>query len=137
MDLSFQEKTLWLMLVALVVAFAFYFASVLPSASADVLPQQVVLFVVATAVLVVVQVAGHIVIAARGGATGTDERDDLIGLKGARNAGYVLATGVFAALCVALVKPGNFAFTHVLLAFWLLAELIEIGSQLYLHRRAA
>ncbi len=137
MDLSFQEKSLWLMFVSLVVVFAFYFGTVLPSDAVDVMPQQVAIFVVAIVGLVIMQIAGHIVIAIVDRRTETDERDRLIQLKGMRNAGYVLATGVFLALCVALISEGNFVFTHVLLASWVLAQLVEIGSQLFLYRRGA
>ena len=85
--------------------------------------------------LVIMQVVGLIVLAIVDRRTARDERDRLIDLKGTRNASYVLATGIFLALCVALVTEGNFAFMHVLLAFWVLAQLVEIGSQLFLYRR--
>jgi hypothetical protein len=65
-------------------------------------PQQTVLFVLAVVLLVMMQIAGHIVIAIVDWRTKTDERDRLIELKGTRNAAYVLATGVFLALCAAL-----------------------------------
>jgi hypothetical protein len=136
-NLSFQEKSLWLMLVSLVGAFGFYFASVLPAAAADILPQQVALFVVAVVALVVAQVVGHVVIAVVDRRPGTDERDRLIALKGGRNGSFVLATGVFFALCAAVFTGGNFVFAHVLLGFWVLAQLVEVGSQLYLYRRGA
>ncbi|GAB3257873.1 hypothetical protein [Chitinimonas naiadis] len=135
MSLSFQEKSLWLMLVSLLGVFGFYFWSVLPGGSADVMPQQVVLFVLAIVVLVVMQVAGHVLIAIVDRRTRTDERDQLIALKGSRNAAYVLATGVFLALCAALLSKGNFLFTHVLLASWVIAQLVEIASQLFMYRR--
>lgn len=83
------------------------------------------------------QIVGYGVIALVDRRTATDERDRWIGLKGARNASSVLAVGVFLALCAALTTKGNFVFTHVLLGFWLLAQLVEIGSQLYLYRRGA
>jgi hypothetical protein len=137
MDLTFQEKSLWLMFVSLVAGFGFYFLQVLPMAAANVMPQQVVLFAVAVVVLVILQVAGHIVIAIMDRRTETDERDRLIALKGTRNAAYVLATGVFLALCAAMVTEGNFVFTHLLLGFWVLAQLVEIGSQLFLYRRGS
>ncbi|MFV1988380.1 MAG: hypothetical protein ACC682_13955 [Gemmatimonadota bacterium] len=137
MDLSFHEKSLWLMFGSLVTVFAFYFGSVLPNDAADVMPQQVVMFVLAIIVLVIMQVAGHVVIAMVDRRTETDERDRLIELKGTRNAGYVLATGVFLSLSLALISEGNFVFTHVLLGFWVLAQLVEIGSQLILYRRGA
>jgi hypothetical protein len=137
MDLSFREKSLWLMFATLVATFGFYFLTVLPPSAADVVPQQVVLFIVAVVLLVIVQIVGHAVIAIMDRRTDTDEREQLIELKGTRNASYVLATGVFLALCAAMVSDGNFVFTHLLLAFWVLAQLVEIGSQLVLHRRGA
>lgn len=59
----------------------------------------------------------------------------MIALKGTRNGSFVLATGVFVALCAAVFTNGNFVFTHVLLGFWVLAQLVEIASQLHLYRR--
>jgi hypothetical protein len=137
MGLSFQEKSLWLMFATLVAAFGFYFVTVLPADAANVTPRQMVLFTLAIVVLVVLQIAGHVVFALMDRRTDTDERDRLIGLKGTRNAAYVLATGVFLALCTALVTEGNFLFTHVLLGAWVVAQLVEIGSQLVLYRRGA
>lgn len=137
MDLSFQEKSLWLLFVSLVGAFGFYFGTALPGDAIDVMPHQVALFVLAVVMLVITQIAGHAVIAILDRRTATDERDRLIALKGTRNAAYVLATGVFTALCAALVTDGNFIFMHVLLGSWVLAQLTEIGSQLVLYRRGA
>ncbi|MDZ4805966.1 MAG: hypothetical protein SGI90_13985 [Candidatus Eisenbacteria bacterium] len=137
MNLSFQEKSLWLRFVSLVAVFGFYFVTALPAHARDVMPQQVVLFMLVVVMLVITQVVGHIVIAIADRHTETDERDRLIELKGTRNAAYVLATGVFLALGTALLTDGNFAFTHVLLGFWVLAHLVEIGSQLFLYRRGA
>lgn len=137
MDLSFQEKSLWLMFVSLVAGFGFYFVTVLPTGAANLMPHQVALFVGAVVMLVILQIAGHIVIAIMDRRTETDERDRLIELKGTRNAAYVLATGVFLALCAAIVTEGNFVFTHLLLGFWVLSQLVEIGSQLFLYRRGA
>jgi hypothetical protein len=137
MALSFQEKSLWLMLVSLVGCFGFYFAMVLPPGETYIRPEQVVLFAVAVGFLVVVQIVGHAVIAILDRRTETDERDRLIALKGSRYASYVLGTGVCCALWLAVITVGNFLFTHVLLAFWVLAELVGIAAQLVLHRRGA
>ncbi|HEX2209833.1 MAG TPA: hypothetical protein VHG93_19285 [Longimicrobium sp.] len=137
MDLSFREKSLWVMFVTLAAAFGFYFVTVLPPTAANVRPPQVILFFVAVVLLVILQIVGHVAIAIIDRRTDTDERDRLIELKGTRNASYVLATGVFIALCAAMMTDGNFVFTHLLLAFWVLAQLVEIGSQLVLNRRGA
>ncbi len=137
MDLSFQEKSLWLVLVSLGVVFAGYFALALPLRTADVNPAQVGLFVAAVVVLVIAQVVGHLLVALVDRDDRTDERDRLIALKGMRNAGYVLATGVFLALCTAVLTTGNFATAHVLLASWVIAQMVEIASQLWYYRRGA
>lgn len=137
MNLSFQEKSLWLMFVSLIGVFGWYFLMVLPSHAVDILPNQVVLFVLAVMLLVILQIVGHIVITVADRRTETDERDRLIALKGTRYGSCVLATGALFSLCAALLTEGNFTFAHVLLGFWVLAQLVEVGAQLYLHRRGA
>jgi hypothetical protein len=135
MNRTFREKSLWLVLVGLAVVYGSYFIWVLPSSGPSVRPEQVAGFVAAVVVLVIVQVVGHTVLAILDRRTDPDERDREITLRGARNGSLVLATGVFAALCVSLVAQGNFLFTHILLAFWVMAELVDAGSQLVLYRR--
>ncbi len=147
MNLSFREKSLWVMLVSLIGAFGMYFTGAVnwyrtsagstPGAPVDVMPSQVGLFVVAVVVIVVAAIIGHALVAIADRRTGTDERDAVIALKGTRNGACVLASGVFLALCGALVTDGNFVVTHVLLASWVLAQLVEIASQLVLQRRGA
>jgi len=137
MGLSFQEKSLWLMFVSLAGGFGLYCAMVFPTDAVNVMPHQVVFFVMVVVMLVIAQIVGHIVIAIVDRRSETDERDHLIELKGTRNAAYVLATGVFLALCAALVTKGNFVFMNVMLGFWVLAHLVEIGSQLFMYRRGA
>jgi hypothetical protein len=140
MSMSFQEKSLWVSLAGLLLAFGGYFYSayvtVLPTPAAkDVLPQQAGLFIAATVVLVVLLVAGHVVIALLDRRTGTDERDRSIELRGGRYGSYVLATGVFFALCTSLMTEGNAVMAHVLLGSWVLAQGVEIISQLVMYRR--
>jgi len=139
-SLSFREKSLWLLLLSLLAAFGAYFAAVLPAPGPDVAADHVATFAGMLVLLVAVQVAGQAVLAIANRRelarpVQSDERDALISLKSTRLAAYVLATGVFCSLCLALVKPGNFAFMHALLAFWVLAQATEIASQLVLYRR--
>ena len=137
MDLTFQEKSLWVMFLGLLAVYGYYFSMVLPSDAVNVMPQHKVLFAVAVAYLVASQVVGHILIAIVDPRDETDERDRLIELKGTRVGSWVLAAGVFITLVVAVQTEGNFLFTHVLLGSWVLSQLVEIGSQLYLYRRGA
>ena len=146
MNLSFKEKSLWLMLISLLVAFGIYFGITLPEhfALAHSPERERALwmtlahasrFAVAVGVLVLLSVVGHTLIALIDRRTETDERDRLISLIGARNGGVVLACAVFFALVAAVHTHGNFIFAHVLMLGWVAAELINIGTQLWLHRR--
>ena len=110
----------------------------------DVKPGQIGLFAVLVVLLVLIQIVGAILLAVVGKLSGTmdgrhdtDERDKLIGLKSTRNGSYILAVGVCMSLCSALVTQGNFVFMNLLLGFWVLAQLVEIGSQLVQYRRGA
>ena len=87
--------------------------------------------------LAALQVVGQGLIAILDRRTETDERDRLIGLIGERNGSFVLAVGVFLSLCAAVFTQGNFLFTHVLLAFCVLASLVSIGTSLWLYRRGS
>jgi hypothetical protein len=107
-----------------------------------VAPGDVARFALAVFALVVLQGAGHAALAiasrrelARG--VQRDERDAWIDLRATRVGAHVLAVGVFAALSVALLVPGNFAFMHVLLGFWVAAHLASVATQLVLYRRGA
>jgi hypothetical protein len=140
MSMSFQEKSLWVSLAGLLLAFGGYFysafATVLPTPVAkDVLPHQAGLFIAATVVLVVLLVTGQVVIALLDRRTDTDERDRSIELKGGRYGSCVLATGVFFALCTSVMTEGNAVMAHVLLGSWVLAQGVEIVSQLVMYRR--
>lgn len=135
MDLTFEEKSLWVLFLGLLGVYGYYFSMVLPTDAVNVMPQHKVLFAMAVAYLVASQVVGHILIAIVDPRDDTDERDRLIELKGTRVGSWVLAAGVFITLVVAVQTEGNFLFTHVLLGSWVLSQLVEIGSQLYLYRR--
>jgi hypothetical protein len=135
--MTFQEKSRWLMGGSLVVVFGLYFSWVVPGATRDVGSDQVWLFSAMVGLLVLLQVLGHALIAIHDRRVGSDERDHVIGLIGQRNGGFVLAGGVFLSLSVAVLTTGNFLFTHVLLASWVLAELVSIASSLWMYRRGA
>ena len=143
--MSFREKSLWVMLLAMGLAAFFYGYAVayvsheqfetVPWRAMTVNAPMVVMFHIAVAVLVVFAILGHLVIVLFDRHTEEDERDRLIALKGAQVGGFVLATGVFFALWLAVISTGNLGFTQLLLAFWVLAQMIDYAVQLWLHRR--
>lgn len=141
MPLSFHEKSLWLLLASLCAVFGLYFWRVLPQAGPHIGPAEVGTFIGVLIVLVVIQAIGHALLAVGslrelgGRSVMRDERDVLIELKSSRLSGPLLACGVFCALCVAVLVPGNAAFVHVLLGFWVASQVLALASQLYFHRR--
>lgn len=142
MFMSFQEKSLWVSLIGVVLAFGGYFRSVYlmlgqGAMPRDLMPQHSALFLSATVLLVTVLVVGHIVVAIFDPKGEADERDRLIELKGERWGSYVLGTGVFLSLCTAVWTEGNAAMAHVLLGSWALSQAVEIAAQLVMHRRGA
>lgn len=142
MPVSFEEKSQWLVLVALVVIYGGYFLDVLPGHGANVGPGDVAQFTGAVVALVVFQVVGQAVLAmasrrelARG--VQRDERDTRIALRASRFASHVLAVGVISALVVALNVPGNFAFMHVAFGALVLSNICEAATRIALYRRGA
>lgn len=143
--MSFREKSLWVMLLAIALSAFFYGHAVayvnheqfetVPWQAMKVHAPMVLMFHIAVAVLVVFAILGHLVIVLFDRRTEEDERDRLIALKGSRVGGLVLATGVFLALWLAVASNGNFWFTQVLLGFWVLAQMMDYVVQLILHRR--
>jgi len=142
MNITFREKSLWFLLVSLCAAVGIYFASVLRHASSQVEPTEIVAFIGMIGAFVIVQIIGHTLlgIASRrellAARVQTDERDAWVHLKGAQLGSQVLAAGVFLSLCVGVFVKGNFAFVHVLLASWILAQVTEYATQLVLYRRS-
>lgn len=95
MDLTFQEKNAWGLLLGIVIVSFFYFPTALEIV-ADV-PQAGALIgisIVGVIALIVIEGIYHAVIAVSSGDE-TDERDRLIDLKAERNSGYVLGVGLF------------------------------------------
>lgn len=139
-SMTFQEKSQWVMLAGLLIAFGGYFKSawltLYPTPVAkDILPSQAGLFMAATALLVVILVVGHILVVIVNRDTETDERDRMIEMKGERYGSWVLASGVFFSLCTAVFTEGNAAMAHILLGFWVLAQMVENLSQIIMYRR--
>jgi hypothetical protein len=134
--LSFQEKSIWMTLVANVAVYAFYFWRVLAIGEGD--PARVgALFGEVVVLLIVVMVAGHVVLAIAHRPERKDERDRRVATLAARNAYYVLASGGFCALGVAALSVGTFWYAQALLLALVLAEITKSASQLVYYRRGA
>lgn len=140
MPTSFQEKSLWLVMLSLIAGFIWYFSHALQIKSEQLLAPHIVLFVVMVVFVIIAQIVGNILFAiahhrelARG--VQQDERDRLIRWKAQSLASYVLGAGVALSLAASILVPGNFVFTHVLLAFWAASQVLALALQLYFYQR--
>ena len=95
MDISFQEKSAWGLLLGIVAVSIFYFPAAFDIVAATEHGAALIaISVVGVIALIVIETIYHAVIAATSGED-TDERDVLIDMKAERNSSYVLGFGLF------------------------------------------
>ncbi len=134
---SFEEKSVWLQLTATVLALGAYFviAGRMMSAGVNQLAAYVPLFIAAVVVQVVVLIAGHAAAAVLSRPEPRDERDRLIGWRAESNSGWVLATGVLAAITALVFSLEAVWVAHLLLGSLLLSQVLSFVLQLVYYRR--
>ena len=96
MDITFQEKSAWGLLIGIGIVSYFYFPAAFDIA--DSVPHGAPLIAISVAgviALVIIEAVYHAVIAAASGDEKMDERDALFCLKSERIASYALAVGLF------------------------------------------
>lgn len=96
MDLSFQEKSAWGLLIGIGIVSYFYFPAAFDIA--DSVPHGAPLIVISVAgviALIIIEAVYHALIAVASGDDRMDERDVLFNLKSERLAGYALGIGLF------------------------------------------
>ena len=147
MDLSFQEKSAWGLLVGIVVVSAFYFPVAFEVVATVAHPAPLIaVSAVGVVAIVIIETVYHVVIAAaaRGG-TDPDERDRLIDLKAERNSGFVLGVGLFTLVGWIFVQSAlgaEFVMQPLTIAVWILlaltvSEVAKLGWQLWYYRTGA
>jgi hypothetical protein len=136
-NLTFQEKSLWLTLIAVVLTYLLYYINVMPPIDGKMLPPHIFQFAYYMGVMVIFIAISHIAIAIKQKNTQepVDEREKLIGLKANSISGYILQVGIFISIIVALIVPGNYWFIHTINFFAVLAEVINQVQQLRLFRK--
>jgi hypothetical protein len=137
--MAFQEKSAWVMVVALLLGGVFYFG-VVASMSAgigELAPPILPLVAVYTAILVAIAIAGHIVaaISAPREANGPlDERDRAITVRAGQRAGVVFGLGVISSLGLYLVTGDGRLLFYSVFASLMLGQLAEYVLQLVHYR---
>jgi hypothetical protein len=147
MDLSYQEKSILGSLLAMVVVYGYYFASVLRDAARPEFDGgslgRLMLTVIA---IIVIEIAYHIALALESKTEPKDERDVLIECKAYRNAYFLLAVGaglvitwVIVAGLVRDAAPTRIILTpfitvNLVLFAMVMAETVKFLTQLFYYR---
>lgn len=138
--MSFEEKSVWVQLLALVVGAGAYVAIALSfwrSEGVEDVVAYVPLFVGAVALMVVVLIAGHAVAALTGRADRPDERDRLIEWRAESRSGWVLVTGVLVAVTGLVTAASPLWVANVLLGSLVACQALSYALRLVAYRRGA
>ena len=137
MDASFEEKSVWIQLISVVLGLGAYFvvAGIMVANGITVLPAFVPLFIAAIVLQVLILVIGHVAVAIVSRTDGRDERDRLIEWRAESNSSWILGAGVVMAICGLIVSVDAVWIAHFLLVSLLIAEVAKLGSQLVYYRR--
>jgi hypothetical protein len=148
MDLSFQEKSVWASLIAIVAVFGFHFYKVFGPAQAINTADLLVRLVGIVIVIVIIEIVLHIIIAmtaARDAEVGgaMDERDVLVATRAYRNAYMVMFVGVIYMLGYVIAGDLNAGSrwtvnavnsANLLLLILVVAEIVNYGSRIFYYR---
>ena len=137
MNASFEEKSVWVQLISMVVVLGSYLVKAAGMLSEGItsLMAYVPLFLSAVLLLVTVLVAGHIVVAIAGGPEESDERDRLIGWRAESRSSWILSVGVLTALIGLIRSVDNVLIAHLLLVSMLLTDVAKYVFQIVYYRR--
>ena len=137
--MPFQEKSAWIMSVALLASSLFYFGVVMSVSqetghlAAPVLP----VVVIYTAILTLIAILGHIIIAVltpKDANAAPDERERVINFRASHFSGYVFGVGVIVSLGLYLfIHDGNLLFYSVFGSL-IISQLSEYLFQIFLSR---
>lgn len=134
-NLTFQEKTLWISLFAVIAVYGIYYLNVLPPVNGNMESPHIWQYFKYMGLLVFVIVVGVVAIAIKDRDEPVDERQQLIEMKADRISAYVLHFGILIAILVAMFVPGNFWFIHTLTIIGVLADVMNKIQQLRSFKR--
>lgn len=141
MGMSFTEKSTWASLAIILLVFTGYFSSVFEGLMDGTLskPETFGLFMGALVMLIVLEVALHIVLAlvnAREANQAADERDKLIAMRAGNISGWVLAIGVLGIAAQTFIYDLNSLWMANLLLFTVyVSQVVCYVLQLFFYRR--
>ncbi len=139
LQLSFQEKSVWISLSATVLIFAYYLFQVVeiflnPREDANL----TILFFIAIVLTIIIQIVAQSLLAIvnrKEASHGLDERDRIIQLKSLRISHYTLVAGTWIAGFSIFMDFSAPMVAHAVLFFFILSEIFGFLAQLIQYRR--
>lgn len=137
MDTTYEERSVVVQLVSLVLVLGGYFvvAGLMMARGELPLIAYLPLFVGAVVLMVIVLAVGHIAALYFGLPEKRDERDRLIHWRADSNAQHVLAVGALAAIGGMVLKVDPVWIAHLLLFSLMLHEIVKLSMRLFYYRR--
>lgn len=137
MGASFEEKSVWIQLGALLVGSCLYaaVAARMMGAGVTALPAYMPLLGVGIVVMVLLLAGGHAAAAIAARPEGRDERDRLIEWKAESRSSWVLAAGALGTIACMLGSVSTVWLAHVLLLSLVLSEVLGMVLRLVYYRR--
>lgn len=140
MNMSFQEKSIWISLVSTILIFGYYFTQAISVfKNPDVHKTNLIgLFVGVIFLVVIIQIISQSILALvnrKEAEKGEDERDHLIKLKATRMSYFILVFGVWVTGISMLILPSPLVMANIIMFFFILSEIAGFTSQLLHYRR--
>ena len=140
--MSFKEKSIWISLIVTILIFGFYFVFAFTemknNSPEGALGTIAGIFIGVIILIIVMEIILHSVIAIvfrKEASEKEDERDKIIELKGSRFSYIILAVGVWITGFSLFFVSSPIMMAHILLLFFILAEITGFATQLYFYRR--
>lgn len=139
--MSFQEKSAWIMSLALLVGAALYAVAVVTMSTAvgQLVQPTLPAVVLYTALLVVIAITGHIAVAILGpkeANASLDERERRIFDRAGNSSGYIFGVAVILSLGVYLLSYDGDMLFYCIFASLMLGQLSEYVIRILLYRAA-
>jgi len=139
--MSFQEKSAWVMSLALAIGGMFYFTTVsdLSAEASQLAPPMIPVIVAYTVILVILAILGHIAIAVfspKEANAPLDEREREIFARAGNFAGIVFGIGVITSLGMYLFSYSGDALFYSVFASLMFSQLAEYAARIFLYRVA-
>ena len=137
MNLSYREQSIWGSLAITLIVYGYYFATVFSGAQPSQIDRTALARLIgAVFVIVVIEIAYHILIALKSKVEPKDERDILIETKAYRNSYLLLVADLFMLMGTVVVFGLTPLLTvNLMLLSVVISEIVKYLTQLFLYRR--